>query len=383
MDKFQKIYYWAPFIDKVATIKAVYNSVNSLNRYSSKKYDAKIIDTFGEWKMNNYFDQNKNYFFPLTKFSFLNKFSSLGFLKSRIKYVLIFLLCFFPLKNFINKNKPDFIIIHLVTSLPLFLNLIYKFQTKFILRISGKPRLNFVRFFLWKISLKNIHKITFPTQETLNYFKSLNIADKKKFELLYDPILNVKEICKKKNEHSEDKIIDNEKFYLAIGRLTKQKNFNFLIECFNEILKTKKDIKLIIIGSGENKSSLETLITKYNLKNKIYLKGYNENVFKYLIKSKAFILSSLWEDPGFVIIEAMFSNTIVISSDCASGPKEILDKNRGVLFQSNNKRDFIEKFNFLTNLQESQILEKKISAKKFVKKFTLLNHHNKLIQLFY
>ena len=53
------------------------------------------------------------------------------------------------------------------------------------------------------------------------------------------------------------------------------------------------------------------------------------------------------------------------------------------MFQSNNKMDFIEKFNFLTNLQESQILEKKISAKKFVKKFTLLNHHNKLIQLFY
>ena len=270
MDKFQKIYYWAPFIDKVATIKAVYNSVNSLNRYSSKKYNAKIIDTFGEWKMNNYFDQNKNYFFPLTKFSFLNKFSSLGFLKSRIKYVLIFLLCFFPLKNFINKNKPDFIIIHLITSLPLFLNLIYKFQTKFILRISGKPRLNFVRFFLWKISLKNVHKITFPTQETLNYFKSLNIADKKKFELLYDPILNVKEICKKQNEHGEDIIIENEEFYLAIGRLTKQKNFNFLIECFNEILKTKKNIKLIIIGSGENKNSLETLITKYNLKNKIF-----------------------------------------------------------------------------------------------------------------
>ena len=124
MDKFKEIYYWAPFIDKVATIKAVYNSVNSLNRYSSKKYKAKIIDTYGEWENNNYFDQNKSYFFSLTKLNFLSKFSSLGFLKSRTKYVLIFLLCFFPLKNFISKTKPDFIIIHLVTSLPLFLNLI-------------------------------------------------------------------------------------------------------------------------------------------------------------------------------------------------------------------------------------------------------------------
>ncbi len=150
MNEFKKIYYWAPFINKVATIKAVYNSVNSLNRYSSKKYRAKIIDSFGEWENNNYFNQNKEFFFPLTKISFLNRFSSFGFLKSRIKYLVIFLLCFFPLKNFIKKIKPEFFIIHLVTSLPLFLNLIYKFETKFILRISGKPKLNFMRFFFGK-----------------------------------------------------------------------------------------------------------------------------------------------------------------------------------------------------------------------------------------
>ncbi len=381
MNEFKKIYYWAPFINKVATIKAVYNSVNSLNRYSSKKYRAKIIDSFGEWENNNYFNQNKEFFFPLTKISFLNRFSSFGFLKSRIKYLVIFLLCFFPLKNFIKKIKPEFFIIHLVTSLPLFLNLIYKFETKFILRISGKPKLNFMRFFFWKISLKKVHKITFPTQETLDYFKSLKIADQTKFELLYDPILNIKEICKKKNEHNDDNILKNNEFYLAIGRLTEQKNFKFLIECFSEILKNR-DIKLAIIGTGEDKNNLEKLIDKYNLKNNVYLIGFKDNVFKYLIKSRAFILSSLWEDPGFVIVEAMFSNTLVISSDCSSGPKEILNSNRGILYKNNDKKDFIKKFNFLLNLEEKQKLKKRILAKKFVKKFTLLNHHNKLIQLF-
>ena len=88
MNKLKTIYYWAPFIDRVATIKAVYNSVNSLNRYSSKKYNAKIIDTFGEWEFNNYFNQNKSYFFSLTKYNFLNKFSSV--MNSDIpKFVLI------------------------------------------------------------------------------------------------------------------------------------------------------------------------------------------------------------------------------------------------------------------------------------------------------
>ena len=368
MTKLKTIYYWAPFIDKVATIKAVYNSVNSLNRYSSKKYSAKIIDTFGEWELNNYFNQNKSNFFPLTKLNFLNKFSSLGFIKSRLKYILIFLLCFFPLKKFIKSTKPDFIIIHLITSLPLFLNLIYKSKTKFILRISGKPKLNLIRYFFWKITLKSVYKITFPTEETLEYFKALNIADQTKFELLYDPVLNLNKIIKQKNESLDEKILQNNDFYLAIGRLTKQKNFSFLIECFKEILQQKQNIKLVIIGSGENKENLELLISRYNLKNKIYLVGYKHNVFKYFKKSKAFILPSLWEDPGFVLIESMLSNTLVISSDCPSGPKEILDNNRGILFKNNSKKDFIEKFNLLTSLNYNQKLQIKKLAKKFVKR---------------
>ena len=91
------IYYWSPFIDKVATIKAVYNSVYSINKFSSEKFDAKIIDTFGEWNNHNYFNQNQKNFLTLTKYNFLNSFSSTGYFKSRLKYILIFLLCFFPL----------------------------------------------------------------------------------------------------------------------------------------------------------------------------------------------------------------------------------------------------------------------------------------------
>jgi hypothetical protein len=63
--------------------------------------------------------------------------------------------------------------VQLVTSLPLFLNLIYNFDTKIILRISGKPQINLIRYLFWKIALKKIYKITFPTLESLEYFKRL------------------------------------------------------------------------------------------------------------------------------------------------------------------------------------------------------------------
>ena len=62
MDKKSKVYYWCPFISKVATIKAVYNSANSINLFSKKNYEAIIIDTFGEWKDTIYFSKKKKYF---------------------------------------------------------------------------------------------------------------------------------------------------------------------------------------------------------------------------------------------------------------------------------------------------------------------------------
>ena len=62
MDNKTKIYYWCPFISKVATIKAVYNSAISVNKFSKDKYDGVIIDTFGEWKDSNYFQIKKDIF---------------------------------------------------------------------------------------------------------------------------------------------------------------------------------------------------------------------------------------------------------------------------------------------------------------------------------
>jgi len=94
-------------------------------------------------------------------------------------------------------------------------------------------------------------------------------------------------------------------------------------------------------------------------------------------------LSSLWEDPGFVLIEAMFSGALVFSSDCPSGPKEILsiDDKRGILFKSNDHKDFIERFNKLKKFDLNRIRKMKLNAKIFTKNYTLLNHHNKLIEI--
>ena len=375
----KKIAFWSPHIAEVATIKAVFNSAKSLKKFSHSKFEPEIIDAFGEWrKMTNNNSEIKIH--KLYSTEFINRMPSNGFIFSRLKYILIFLFSFIPLISYLKKRKPSFLIIHLITSLPLFLNYLFKFDTKIVLRISGKPKLNLLRYIFWKIVLKKVYKITFPTKETYTYFKSLNIVDDKKLFLLFDPVLDISEINLKKKDEAQN-TIEFENYYLCIGRLTKQKNFSFMINCFKEIIAIKKNVKLLIIGEGEDYKKLKELIAQYDLQKNIFLIGYKKNICLYLKRAKGFILSSLWEDPGFVLIESIYANTAVISSDCPSGPKELIGSQKGILFKSNSKEDFIKKFNYFEGLEKSKIKRMKINAKKNIKQFTLFYHYVNLSKL--
>lgn len=378
MNNKKLVCYWSPFVDNVATIKAVINSALSVNKYSNQKFEPVIIDAFGEWK--NYFQSNFNdlKIYNLNYIKQLFSFSSNGYFKSRLKYIIIFFFSFFSLKRFLKDKNPEFLIIHLITSLPLVINLIFKIDTKIILRISGKPKINYIRYLFWKIALKKVYKITFPTKESLNYFQSLNITEKDKLVLLYDPVFTIKNINIQKKVSLDNIENQNSNFFLAIGRLTKQKNFLFLIDCWSELIKVYPSIKLFIIGKGEDEKKIRKTIKENKLEQNILLLGYEKNVFKFLTNCKAFILSSLWEDPGFVIIEAMASNTIVLSSDCPNGPKEILENENGILFKNNSKTDFLLKFKYLINLD---LLKKKkiiFNAKKKSRTFSIFCHYKQL-----
>ena len=98
---------------------------------------------------------------------------------------------------------------------------------------------------------------------------------------------------------------------------------------------------------------------------------------KFLVNAECFILTSLWEDPGFVIVEAGISNTAVISSDCPNGPNEIIGNN-GFLFKNNDLNDLLKKFEVFLNEDKEVLLKKKILLKKNLKKFTLFQHFKKM-----
>tara|TARA_X000000950_G_scaffold218264_1_gene262724 strand:- start:1479 stop:2633 length:1155 start_codon:yes stop_codon:yes gene_type:complete len=375
----KSVVYWSPCLDKVGTVKSTLNSAISLAKYS-KDYDVTIINVFGEWSSYYKYLEQNNVKLQNLAFDYYNLLPKKGFLKSRLSYIIIFLISFIPLLLLIKKIKPDYLIIHLITSLPLFLLNFFKLKTQVILRISGFPKMNLLRKKLWTKSQNKIFKITCPTEQLKNDLKTKNIFKDEKMETLFDAIINIKDLIQKKNKiNFKDSGKIQKNFFLSAGRFTRQKNFIYLIREFGKFLKLYPDEKLFIVGKGELKKKMQDEIIKLNLSNYIKLQNYTENIYHIMKNSKCFILPSLWEEVGFVMVEASFCNNFIISSNCKNGPEEFLDNGSGgLIFNSNEKNELCKKLIEFKKLNDATILKKKILAKKKCSNFTMFNHYKKL-----
>ena len=308
-----------------------------------------------------------------------------GFLSSRFSYIVIYILSFFPLYFLLKKQKPNKIILHLITSLPLTLLNLFKFNTDFILRISGYPKLNIVRKFFWKLSSKKLKIITCPTIDLKKDLENLNLFDQSILHYLPDAIIRIKNL-RKKNDLPEDfNLIKNKKVILSVGRLTKQKNFSYLVNEFSDFLKINDNFVLFILGEGEDKKKLIQLIENKGLKEKIFLLGFKQNIYSFMRNSEIFVLSSLWEEVGFAMVEAAICNSYIISSDCPNGPKEFLNNGKnGILFKSNSKKSLSNSLINYSNLDKEKIFADKVILKKKTSNFTMFKHYltlNKLLKL--
>jgi glycosyltransferase involved in cell wall biosynthesis len=374
----KKVLYWSPHINKeVATVKAVLNSAYSLSKYG-KNFKPIIINTFGEW--NDYSEKlNELNIGSIKIFNWKIKQPINGFWKSRLFYIFLSLIIFFPLIRIIKKEKPDYVLIHLIT-IPVLLASFFFRNTKFILRISGFPQLNIFRKSLWKILSKRLYSVFTPTLLTRELLIKNNIYTKEKIFLLRDPIIEISKVVQLKKENIDD-LPKTTKYVISIGRLTKQKNFSFLIKSFSKIREKLIDIKLVIIGSGEEEEELSKLIVELKLEKYVILMKYKKNIFNYLNNSLFFVLTSDWEDPGFVLVEAAICNKLILSSNVKNGPIEFVDnENNGILYEKNDYEDFERKFIYALNTSQNILIKKKISAKIKAKKYTIFSHYLQLAE---
>lgn len=150
------------------------------------------------------------------------------------------------------------------------------------------------------------------------------------------------------------------KWVIAMGRLVYQKGFDILLPAFKNIADKHPDWQLLICGEGELRSELETLRDSLGLGKQVLFPGVISNPIALFQHSKLFVFSSRWEGLGVVLLEAMASALPVISTDCPSGPREIVhDEINGILVPN---QDIIALATAMDNLMSNQEKRHRLAA---------------------
>ena len=300
------------------------------NYFLDKFQKVSIISASPEYK--NKFKKNIEFITPVSKFL-------IGIKNRRLKIIIsLFLLIKYYFDN------PKFTVLSFKGNL--YCCLICKILgIKVILRsnasITGWSK-GFFKHFLYKNISKMADKIVVNSLEFKNEYKrKFNIET----HCIYNP-LNKNEIIK----NSKRKIVfsffkKNTTNFISIGRLVDQKDHLTILKSFKKLKqKTNYKFRLLIIGKGINKDFLKEYVKKNNLSPYVKIMNFQKNPYPYLKRSEVLILSSLYEGLPNVLLESLSLKKFVISSDCPTGPKEILDYGKnGLLFKMNNENDLLKK----------------------------------------
>ncbi|MHA1212732.1 MAG: glycosyltransferase family 4 protein [Candidatus Heimdallarchaeota archaeon] len=273
-----------------------------------------------------------------------------------ISIVIFSVLLFFKLIRLNKKEKID--IIHL--PLPdLYLRSLYLLRrilkVPIITRIAADELYPFSSYGFWLVERIYIRKLILKSDglQTLNdqafeYAKSIGFSKQKLF-LIPNGIERANEM--KKYGKLTKRIV-----YIGAMRhypekfTIEQKNLEFLILAFHELLKTKNDLQLILVGDGNYRSTLERLVTKLALNNSIIFTGYQTNIDQYLLDADIFVNPSHYEGMPNAVLEAMSKGLLVLCSRIPEHKFIIDDNVTGLLFNHKSKKDFVTKIlNFYKN----------------------------------
>ncbi len=249
---------------------------------------------------------------------------------SKLKYSL------FPLIKYLKKNKPDVLIATMehTSIIAVLANFLARSRTKVIARVAntlslslqGTPlRRRLIRKYGAMIFYRFANEIVANSKGSADDLSKTLRIKRNRVKVIYNPTVTP-DIFEKAEEEVNHKWLKNKKspVLLAVGRLHRQKDFPTLIKAFNKL---KKEAKLIILGEGEKRKELEKLIKELNLEDSVDMPGFVDNPYAYMAKADVYVLSSQWEGLPNTLIEAMACETPVVSTDCPSGPAEILSAN--------------------------------------------------------
>ena len=250
---------------------------------------------------------------------------------------------------------------------------------KVIVRSNTSPEgwsQNIFKHYFFKIILSKANKIIVNSIDFKKQFKKrydINAA------CIYNP-LNKKEIINKSKKKIHNYFDKDSLKIINVGRLVDQKDQITLIKAA-DIIRKKIKIKVLIVGDGKEKKNLIHFIKKKKLNRIVKIISYKKNPFPLIKQSDLFVLCSIYEGLPNVLLEAICLKKFIISSDCPTGPREILNNGKGgLLFQSKNFKDLAKKILYFRKNKSKCLLMNNISQKG-LKRFNFTDNLNKYYQI--
>lgn len=236
---------------------------------------------------------------------------------------------------------------------------------------------NKIEKLLWRICMLTSDKIIVQTKEQVSYFSKI---EKKKCTVISNPISE--NFVKGKTKDYKEEI----RKFISIGRITKQKNFEMLIAVFKELCKKHKNIILDIYGVGEDIKyfeKLKNILVENKLERNIFFKGRTKDIQNELLEHDIFLMSSNFEGMPNALLEAMVCGLVSISTNCKTGPKDLIDHTEnGFLVEVNGIQEMIKQIEYILKLTPKELQIIGIAARnKILKLCGEDNSIKKLINL--
>lgn len=340
-----RLTYWAPHVGHVGTIKAVINSARSFRLYGED--EVTIIRNHSEWEQDE--EKIRASGIVIEDFGLRKLFPNInrtGHFRARLYNLLVSVSGIFSLRKYVKEKHPDVVIANLVV-VPVVVALMLvsrKDRPRLVISIQGFPKFlqnhgpNYpgwmrvedgIRRVLWNLLYNQADIIVSMTETTRHKLLCNTKLDEKKLTVINNPIVDSDMLDASCDRVEEDWWLEEGTIpILGIGRLTEQKDFNTLIRA-TKIVRERYPVRLLILGDGEQEEELKDLIRELRVEDYVKLYGFSENPYAFLSRASLFVLSSRWEDPGHVLLEAAALKTPIVSTDCPSGPADLLENGKG------------------------------------------------------